>query len=913
MRGLELIACVPNSTNDQTTSELQRLPLGFSEQQQHVGESNSSTITTEAAHSSPSSNVDVSAEAEAENCDLGGRTIRVAVSSQPPLVDCRQDFSGDWNCNGSNIEVIKVLQHKLNFKVEWLVVQSTTNSQQQQQSKDARSSGNLTFGTSGFVLSLVESGRAWLSGNGFMSIINGRDNGRLKISKPFDVFRMHFLLSKSVRDHDHIFVKPFNSDAWIAILGSALLIVPAFYVINKTSCYYHMRDVRYLRHITWRQCLRFKVVKLIRSLICCVCSGSGSGCCLSGRGRDEDDIFFPDEREMIESVVARTNPLHRIEPKLVIMRADEQRRRKLLRKQLVQERRRSLRLGRRSRRSGFFRVAYVAWYVVGSLAAQGGETEDLPEANSTRILVAFWWLYLIVVVSIHSGILTAILTFPKQNDFIQTLDDFLALEQSGAGGGGGSGMHLTIDRYSEIANLLADPASSHRSPLQQLVEPLAGERQRRRPLVSIVEVDLSRHRERVLDEVERGRAAYLEEKSAINLIITQEYFDQEAPKCQFKSSRFPVDTIPMSLALSRRRFSRRCLEEIDSIVGKIMQTGLAQKWRRKFDAQGNDCLETVIINAGDVDKIELKHVELAFWLLAAGLVLGSGILAAEVIWLFTSELDGGGGGGEEEEEEGEGENVQESVLETTSDSQSDSDSSSSSAAAASDDVGQLRLGHRIGLLAQRSLRSLKLDRPRRSMLNGAAKIKIDQRIAALDQDEDNSCGFQVEIVEPTVKIGRGDVDPAAPPLKLRDAREERRRRRLERAAQRRVKRLRRTIGLVKRLHEGRLYADWLPKVSAGRRIQRGARRASRAIAGHFGGLALPAAAVAPAGSSRHHELTTTTNQGPPVRRRRQNNRLSSSSNSNSNSNSRLVRVGPAARERRTQQLAEHSLGHLVGG
>lgn len=763
-----------------------------------------------------------------KQCDFGGNHLPIAVSQQPPLVNCFQDLYGDWMCNGSNIEVIRVLERRLNFQADWLVLSSnhhldlslrgeTFFKNRQRERRASRmsmfscdsvlgvnktapsqtSAGNYTG-----VLGLIGSGRACLSANGIMRTKERERD--FTLSEPFDSFRLHLLLSKWVRDHDHIFVKPFNANTWLAILGSALIMVPIFYLVNTTSAHYRLRHDKFLRHVKARNYFRY----LILSKLCGLFRGRARRLARAKRRKSSSaSSSFARHLETVASsggsVIHHLMVHHQSsEQSPAVAKLLERRERRLKRRELQRrwtlERREAKRALRSSQRSGFFRCAYIVWYVAGSLAGQGGETEDLPRASSTRILIAFWWLYLIVITSIHSGVLTAILTFPKQNDFIQTLDDFLGLKAET--------MQLAVERDSELAQLMSSPDNLQKSPLQVLFKPQRPQTVQDRDDLArvpgttstahakkaakttshtIKQVDFQRHRQRVLDEVQRGECAYLEERTAINLIISQEYFDHRPPKCMFKSSRYPVDTVPMAFVLSKH-LPKVCVEAINELLRRIMEAGLAQRWRRKYEPAGNDCLNTVIINAGDVDKIQFRHVELAFWLLSLGLLCGLALLLAEIVWLFTIDMD------EDEAEASSGESSSCGSSCSAGDllvgpgSGSTSTSSSSSGSDVEDqsdgDQDGLMLGHRRFLFDSRRRRELRVaERP-----------------------------------APIRKSG----------LAGRTNRYDRRRRRAMRAAERRARLLRRTVQLARRLHEGKIYSDLFVKFS--HRFQAEARRRSLA-------------------------------------------------------------------------------------
>ena len=69
---------------------------------------------------------------------------------------------------------------------------------------------------------------------------------------------------------------------------------------------------------------------------------------------------------------------------------------------------------------GLSKLSNCFWYCYGSVLGQGGTM--LPEADSGRVLIGFWWIFVIVTVTTYSGNLVAFLTFPRMELSLEVIE-----------------------------------------------------------------------------------------------------------------------------------------------------------------------------------------------------------------------------------------------------------------------------------------------------------------------------------------------------------------------------------------------------------------------------------------------------------------------------------------------------------
>lgn len=181
---------------------------------------------------------------------------------------------------------------------------------------------------------------------------------------------------------------------------------------------------------------------------------------------------------------------------------------------------------------GLFKLGNCVWYCFGAIVQQGGDY--LPMAISGRILITFWWLFVIVTVTTYSGNLVALLTFPKIFNPINDLADLIRYKHV---------LKYGATRTSGIEELIKD---SDNSALQMLTDNIA--------YYDSAEV------EGLFGQVKQMKMVFLATDTEIRYLISEDF--KKYNSCQLMIAKEPILTKSVSFVIGKDK-PLRFQEKID--------------------------------------------------------------------------------------------------------------------------------------------------------------------------------------------------------------------------------------------------------------------------------------------------------------------------------------------------------------
>ena len=286
------------------------------------------------------------------------------------------------------------------------------------------------------------------------------------------------------------------------------------------------------------------------------------------------------------------------------------------------------------RRYGLFQLNRCVFYTFGAILQQGGD--HLPDADSGRIFICSWWLFVITVVTYYSGALVALIIIPQQEFKVP---DFHILVERGEMTWGFQDPSVFQQYLGEAVEAEADP----------IFKTLLEQGERHTPEDTAMD-------SKMWERIAGGYHVYIDFLSHLEQLGEKRY--NETKTCDFAYSKHGLFHEHLALAFPK---DSPWVDMFNVEIKNMLQGGMTKAWKIKYWPKENECnieyeakfamIDIVIVSDMQVRKIfflifeknnnNILFEQGAFYVLFGGIILSFFYLVGEWIY-FKKNPDKGG-------------------------------------------------------------------------------------------------------------------------------------------------------------------------------------------------------------------------------------------------------------------------------
>ncbi|CAN8017508.1 unnamed protein product [Ixodes persulcatus] len=182
----------------------------------------------------------------------------------------------------------------------------------------------------------------------------------------------------------------------------------------------------------------------------------------------------------------------------------------------------------RRREAGLVKFFNCFWYLYGALLQQGGV--HLPAASSARIILGFWWIYVLVVMAYYSSNLIAFLTVPEIRWIVSSFENAVDREDLHIYIPYGTGLHQEIQTSNDTVFTKLRNRLTHNRKASLVYDSVE-----------------------VVDPVANGKAIFIDDLMGLRRLIVKDYAKGGSKYCRL--SYMPERVMQILVSIGTRKGS----------------------------------------------------------------------------------------------------------------------------------------------------------------------------------------------------------------------------------------------------------------------------------------------------------------------------------------------------------------------